>query len=220
MIRHVIFDLDGTLVDSCEVCVSILTGMIGDRGIMHVIDPVEARLHMSSGGAEMVSALLGPARRHFADDLADFRARYARHVTKRESLFPGVAAGIERLHRAGLRLSICSNKPQNLVDKVLEDTGLAPYFDVVVGGQPGLRPKPEPDLLRAVTDRLGCAPQEAVFVGDSELDHAVARDAGMGFYLMTYGYADPEWDPGESDCFDCFSTFTNALSERIGSVHA
>lgn len=214
MIRHVIFDLDGTLVDSCGICVSILSAMIADRGSDHAIDPLGARQYMSRGGREMVAALLGPACIDPDEDLVDFRARYSNYVTPSDSLFPGVAEGIKQLHEMGLQLAICSNKPQGLCDKVVADTGLAAYFRVVVGGQPDLLPKPAPDLLTAVFERLGCAPYECVYVGDSELDHDVAKAAGMAFCFLTYGYAEPLWVPEVGDSFDCFPSLATAITAR------
>lgn len=220
MIRYVIFDLDGTLVDSCGVCVSILTAMIADRGVDHSIDPVGARQYMSHGGRDMVAALLGPACIDADADLSDFRVRYSGHQTPADSLYPGVAEGLEQLHALGLELAICSNKPQALCEKVLEDTGLAPYFRVVVGGQPGLLPKPAPDLLTAVSQQLDCAPDQCVYVGDSELDHDVARAAGMAFCFMTYGYAQPYWAPEAGESFDCFPTLATAIAARAAQIHA
>ncbi|MFC3443141.1 HAD family hydrolase [Sphingobium rhizovicinum] len=220
LIRYVIFDLDGTLVDSCGVCVSILSTMIAERGVAHAIDPVGARQHMSRGGRDMVSALLGPAGVDPDADLTDFRARYSALPTPADSLYPGVAECLAQLHGMGLELAICSNKPQGLCEKVLEDTGLAPYFRVVVGGQPGLLPKPAPDLLTAVSDRLGCAPEQCVYVGDSDLDHDVARAAGMAFCFMTYGYAEPFWAPEAGESFDCFPSLTTAIAARTMQDHA
>jgi phosphoglycolate phosphatase len=220
VIRYVVFDLDGTLVDSCGICVSILSAMIADRGAAHVIDPVGARRHMSAGGRDMVATLLGPACLDPDQDLLDFRARYAQYVTPTDSLFPGVKDHLAQLHAMGLELAICSNKPQSLCEKVLADTGLAPYFRVVVGGQPGLAPKPAPDLLTEVSSRLGCAPGECVYVGDSELDHDVAKAAGMAFCFLTYGYAEPLWQPEIGESFDCFPTLATAIAARATSSHA
>lgn len=214
MIRYVIFDLDGTLVDSCGICVSILSAMIADRKVDHVIDPVGARKHMSRGGRDMVEALLGPASSDPDQDLADFRVRYSRHITPVESLFPGVSEGLKQLHDMGLELAICSNKPQALCDAVLADTALSPFFSVVVGGRPDLLPKPAPDLLEAVSDSLGCAPDECIYVGDSELDHDVAKAAGMAFCFLTYGYADPDWKPEVGDSFECFPSLATAIAAR------
>lgn len=211
VIRHVIFDLDGTLVDSCAVCVDILSDILAERGSARTIDPVGARSYMSRGGLDMVTALLAEATRDPQADLADFRARYQVRRTSIDTLFPGVTEGIRRLHAAGVTLSICSNKPQGLCEKVLEDTGLADYFTVVIGGRPELRAKPAPDLLDAVLDRLGCTVEECLFVGDSELDHAVAVAAGMPFHFMTYGYAESGWVPQHGASFDCFATMTGTI---------
>jgi phosphoglycolate phosphatase len=201
---NIIFDLDGTLVDSNAVCVAILQEMLVERGGTRVIDPRTAAQHMSLGGERMVRALLDECCLDPADDLADFRTRYAQRLTPADSLFPGVAAGLHRLREANFRLAICSNKPTNLCAKVLDDTGLAPMFDAVVGGQPGLRPKPAPDLLDAVLTALGATSRECLFVGDSDLDFHVADTAGMPFCFMTYGYAEPGWVPPAGAMFDRF----------------
>ena len=122
------------------------------------------------------------------------------------------------MHDAGLILSICSNKPQSLCDKVLDDTGLTDYFAVVVGAGAGLRPKPAPDLLDAVLAGLGAAPDECVFVGDSELDYQVARDAAIPFHFMSYGYAERGWVPNEAETFDDFRALTRTI--LLDFVHA
>ena len=216
LIRHVIFDLDGTLVDSCAVCVEILSDILTERGSEHRIDPVVARTYMSRGGQDMVSGLLGPACADPAADLAEFRARYLRRQTPTDALFPGVASGLRRMQDAGLVLSICSNKPQGLCEKVLDDTGLADHFALVVGSQPGLRPKPAPDLLTALLEGLNTVADECMFVGDSELDHEIARDAAIPFHFVSYGYAAEDWVPDAGTTFHCFHSLADAIvSNRI-----
>jgi phosphoglycolate phosphatase len=221
-LRHVIFDLDGTLVDSCAVCVDILSEILAERGATAAIDRVGARAYMSRGGQDMVAALLGAACRDPAADLLDFRSRYQQRHTSSETLFPGVAAGLAQLRAAGLTLSICSNKPQELCEKVLADLGLAGHFAVVVGGRPGLRPKPAPDLLEAVLNALDTTPDACLFVGDSELDHAVAIAARMPFHFMTYGYAEAGWVFEGGEAFGCFDTMTRAILSPlpVAIVHA
>jgi phosphoglycolate phosphatase len=214
VIRQLIFDLDGTLVDSCAVCVEILSGMLADRGSAHKIDPLSARPWMSVGGAAMVSALLGPACDDPQRDIEEFRARYRQTLTPPEALFFGVAEGLARFYDAGFNLAICSNKPQELCEQVLRDTGIHGMFKSVVGLRPGLRPKPELDLLTATLDALCCSPDECLFVGDSEIDHAVANKAGIPFVFMSYGYAVPEYVPEESATFDCFQAMTQVVAGR------
>ena len=214
-IGHVIFDLDGTLVDSCAVCVDILSEILVERGSLQSIDPVGARTYMSRGGLDMVSGLLGDACRDPVADLADFRARYQVRQTPVDTLFSGVSEGLAQLRAAGLTLSICSNKPQSLCEKVLADTGLADHFTVVVGGQAGLRPKPAPDLLHALLNRIDHPPEACLFVGDSELDHAVALSAGIPFHFLSYGYAEPGWTLTQGTAFDCFRSMTRAILSRM-----
>ncbi|KQS03402.1 hypothetical protein ASG11_03280 [Sphingomonas sp. Leaf357] len=218
LIRHVIFDLDGTLIDSCAVCVDILSEILVERRSDHAIDPIAARVYMSRGGLDMVAGLLGPACGDPVADLADFRARYQIRHTPIETVFPGVADGLQRMRDAGFVLSICSNKPQILCEKVLEDTGLADHFAVIVGTQTGLRPKPAPDLLKAVLDKLGASAQECVFVGDSELDHEVARAEAIPFHFLSYGYAARDWVPEACTTFDCFQALTDLIVAQ--RVHA
>lgn len=214
MIRHILFDLDGTLVDSCATVVEILSAMLVDRGSDAIIDPVAARDHMSRGGIEMIRGLLGTASLDAEADLADFRARYHLHSTSPDTVYPGVTEGLARLRAAGLALSICSNKPQALCEKVLADTGLADHFTAIVGGQPGLRPKPAPDLLDAVLARLECDAGACIFVGDSELDHRIAADAAIPFHLLTHGYAEPGWQARDCAVHGDFTTLTEALLAR------
>lgn len=211
MIRHVIFDLDGTLVDSCGLCVGILTAMLRDRGSDHTIDVNFARPFMSHGGERMIAALLGPACGNAAAELADFRTRYEVTTTPVQALFAGVGESLASLRDAGVRMAICSNKPQNLCEQVLEDTGLTHFFDVVVGRRPGLQPKPAMDLLEVTLDELGANPEGCLFVGDSALDKAVADAASIPFIFLSYGYAEAGWVPYDSDQFDCFIKMTSAI---------
>lgn len=208
MNQLVIFDLDGTLVDSCGTCVAILSEMLEERGSSHAIDPVDARAYMSCGGIEMISALLGPSCGDPEAELADFRARYQDRVTPRGALFAGVEHNLMKLRASGFQLAICSNKPQNLCEKVLEDTGIAHLFDAVVGRRSHLPPKPEPDLLAEVLKQLAADPQNCIFVGDSEIDHLTALTAEMPFLFVNYGYAEDGWQPDNCEIYGSFPAMT------------
>ncbi len=211
MIRNLIFDLDGTLVDSCSICVAILSEMLAQRGSELSIDPVAARPFMSVGGETMVAALLGTACGDPPTEIAEFRRRYAKWMTPAESLFPDVATGIAALEEAGYRMAICSNKPQNLCDNVLRDTGLDRHFASVVGSRDGLAKKPARDLIDAALADLNAHPQDCLFIGDSEIDCRTAEAAGIEFLYVSYGYAEPGWHPGGSNHFGRFADVTSAL---------
>lgn len=208
-----VFDLDGTLIDSNAACVAILREMLQARGSTTTIDEGRAAAYMSRGGRDMVRALLADACRDPDEDLKEFRARYAEHTTSRDTVFPGVEAGLQALADAGFTMAICSNKPQALCEKVLTDTGLAVHFGTIVGGRPELRPKPEPDLLDCVLFAHQLPRGEGVFIGDSEIDHAVAEAFGMPFHLLSWGYAPTGWSPPSGTVHHSFETLVSQLSE-------
>jgi phosphoglycolate phosphatase len=117
MKQHLIFDLDGTLVDSNAECVAILQEMLRERGFDDQIDLAFSAPFMSLGGARMVKAIMGQACGDPDRDLQDFRDRYARRATPVTSIFEGVVPGLQQLRSAGYRLAICSNKPAHLCSK-------------------------------------------------------------------------------------------------------
>lgn len=206
-----IFDLDGTLVDSCAICCAILNDMLADRGSTRRVSDALARPWISYGGIKMMTALLGPECGDPDLELAEFRRRYAARKTPIGSLFPHVASGLTQLHAEGFHLAICSNKPQNLVEKVLEDTGLIELFSSVIGSSARHRPKPATDMLDAVLEQLSASPSRALFIGDSEVDDAVAREASVRFLFLTHGYAHSDYAPPAHASYPCFETLTAAL---------
>jgi phosphoglycolate phosphatase len=211
MKKILIFDLDGTLIDSNAECVAILQEMLDERRIKRRIDPASSAPYMSLGGAKMVTALLGDACIAPDEDLNEFRLRYAQRITPADSLFDGVAIGLKHLKDKGFRLAICSNKPANLCRKVLGDTGLADYFCSIVGTSPGVRPKPAPDLLHLLLAEMGAEPHDCLFIGDSELDEAIAAVEKIPFLLMRYGYGSADWVPGDCVSFECFAELVDHL---------
>ena len=217
--RHLLFDLDGTLVDSNAVCVAILQEMLAERGSSRRIDLAAARPYMSQGGVRMVAGLLAEDCGEAGAELVEFRARYQARKTSVDTLYDGVLPGLRRLSAAGFTMAICSNKPQSLCENVLADTGLDGFFTAAVGGQPGVAPKPAPDALQVVLGQLGEEAASCIFIGDSDLDYRVARDADLPFAFMTYGYAASGWKPEAahdwhheaSASFDRFDDLVQAL---------
>jgi phosphoglycolate phosphatase len=211
-VRSLIFDLDGTLVDSAILCAGILTDMLRDRGSSRIVTPECVKPHMSGGGAYLVGTMLGADCGNVAAELTEFRRRYAELPTPETSLFDGVLPGLKRLHARGFELAICSNKPQHLCQKVVTDLGIEPLFSVVVGSAPGRKLKPHPELLELTLKAIDARPAECLFVGDSDVDHAVASASGMPFLLVDYGYAPPEWHRSDLTEFSHFTDLVGAVS--------
>jgi phosphoglycolate phosphatase len=161
----------------------------------------------------MVSGLLGAECRDPEAEIADFRARYAEWRTPANSLYEGVGTGLRELAADGLKLAICSNKPQNLCDKVIADVGLSSVFSAVVGGAPDRRAKPHPELMERTLGQLRAEPRQCIYVGDSEIDHMVAKTVGIPFLFVSYGYADEAWDRSGVSQFSHFAEIVEAIRD-------
>ncbi len=189
-LRRILFDLDGTLVDSVRITCGIIDAMLAQRGAARRADPAMARAMDAVGGAAMIAAVMGPDCRDPDADLAEFRARHAVAPTPPDLAFAGVAAALARLDAAGVAMAICSNKPQHLCEKILADLGLARHFAAIVGARPGLPRKPAPDGARLALAALGGG-GGALYVGDSAVDAATAANAGLPLALVAWGYGLP-----------------------------
>jgi phosphoglycolate phosphatase len=186
--QTLIFDLDGTLIDSVRLTCAIIDTMLAERGAPVCADPAVARAHDAVGGEAMIAAVMGPYCRDAAADIARFRALHADVSTPADLAFPGVARTLASLAGAGYIMAICSNKPQALCDRILTDLGLCRHFSTIVGSRPGLPRKPAGDAARLALAGTRTAPEAALYIGDSAIDVATARAAGLPLALAGWGY--------------------------------
>ena len=185
----VVFDLDGTLVDSADAIGDIINNMRAERGLQRLsLD--EVRPYVTSGGAAMAEALLAGAWGDTLTALAAFRERYGAAPTPADSVYPGAREALAALSGAGLRLAVFSNKTQSLCEKVLGDLGLAPRFAAVVGTGPNTPHKPDPTGFFQALNRAGGVAARSCLVGDSAADEATAKRAGVPFIFAAWGYGD------------------------------
>ena len=220
-VQNIIFDLDGTLVDSAPVFVEILNEMLRERGSSRCVGLSEIRQFASLGGPALVGGVLAQECGDLRQEVADFRDRYARCPTPVESLYEGVAEGVQELTEHGYRLAICSNKPQQLCEKVIADLKLTTQFPVIVGSAPDRMAKPAPDLMELDMTQLGTTPMECLYVGDSEIDHALAKATGIRFAFVTYGYATEQFTADQHEQFSQFSDLVQLLkAERAPFLSA
>jgi phosphoglycolate phosphatase len=217
---HLIFDLDGTLVDSAPMLVEVANDMLRDRDSSRTLTVADARPFLNHGGLALVAGLLAHECGELDDEVAEFRRRYARRRTDSAHLFPGVKEGLRALYALGFSMAVCSNKPQELCEKVLVDVGLAHMFEAVVGSTPAHRLKPHPDLLVLALRRLGAEASRAILIGDSEVDHALAHNAAVPFFFVTYGYADEQWDCSGLVRFHRFVDLVNSLRGAAPADHS
>ena len=186
--RHILFDLDGTLVDSVRITCAVIDAMLAARGITFRADPAVARAMDAIGGEAMIAAVMGPHCRDPEQEIAEFRARHTVVATPADLAFPGVPDALAALVAGGVAMAICSNKPQHLCEKILADLDLARHFTSIVGARPDLPRKPAPDGVRLALAALGADPAATLYVGDSSVDVATARAAGLPLALVDWGY--------------------------------
>jgi phosphoglycolate phosphatase len=191
--RNVIFDLDGTLVDSAELTGLILDQMLAERGVTQLADRYLIRKMDAVGGAPMIAAVMGPNTNDAAADLEEFRHRHRVIAVPISLPFHGVVEALEQLRDSGVRLAICSNKPQFLCEKILGELGLsdlftAIIFTAIIGSEPHRARKPDPAAAHLALASLAARPSETIFCGDSAIDMATAKAAGVDPCLVSWGY--------------------------------
>lgn len=191
-IRNIIFDLDGTLIDSARLTGQIIDEMLAERGVMTAADRAMIRRMDAQGGEAMIAAVMGEHTRDPAADLETFRARHRIATTPADLAFPGVQETLAILASRGNRLAICSNKPQFLCEKILADLGLHRHFSAIVGSAPGRAKKPAPDAAMLALQGLGAKPGNSLYCGDSLIDLATAEAVCVPMILAAWGYGAAE----------------------------
>lgn len=212
----VVFDLDGTLVDSAPDLQAVLATMLGDQGLP--IPSVGAVRGMVGEGARVLvqRAWRAAGRDPGSDELDRLHRRfvslYEANPCRFTTVFPGVADALDRLNDAGVRLALCTNKPQRPTELLLDAVGLARKLRVVVGGDHLPVRKPDPAMLHTVLERLGVRPAQAVMVGDSPIDLETARAARVPVVLVSFGYtAIPARELAPDAVIDHFDELEDAL---------
>jgi phosphoglycolate phosphatase len=184
----VLFDLDGTLLDTAPDMIGALDILRRENGL----GPVpygEVRASVSHGSARLVRLGFPDAE---VERLAALQRRYleiySAHLAEGTQLFPGMDAVLAELAARGLALGVVTNKPGWLTEPLLEQLGLRSRFACVVSGDSLSERKPHPLPLLHAARLAGAAPQACVYVGDAERDMQAARAAGMHSLVATYGY--------------------------------
>jgi phosphoglycolate phosphatase len=212
---NVIFDLDGTLVDSVGDIHAAVARTLEDEGA-EPLPVTKVRSFIGNGIPVLVARVMEargePAdpKRH-AELLMRFMEHYAAASAELTTVFPGVRTALDELVAAGSRLGVCTNKPAALSRDILATLSLDDAFEVVIGGDTLPERKPHPEPLLAAVRALGDKP--AVYVGDSEVDAETSAAAGLPFVLFTEGYRKTAVEFMACDAtFDDFTTLPALLS--------
>lgn len=194
----VLFDLDGTLVESLPDIRASLNAMLAKRGL-EPLDLPTVRGFIGKGTRNSLNRALRtrgqePTEADIDAALVDFTAHYDSDPVAGSYAYDGVVALLDRLRAGGHRMAVCTNKQQATAVAVLEALGLLDYFETVVGGDVVPHRKPDPRHIDVVLERMNATRADALFVGDSENDIEAAVKAGVPCIAVSFGYCNMPFD--------------------------
>ncbi|MEM9255870.1 MAG: HAD-IA family hydrolase [Pseudomonadota bacterium] len=212
---NVVFDLDGTLIDSAPDIQNMAGSLLSRLG--HApLSLAETRRFIGEGSAVFVQRMMIARNIRYSEEAfeslhSEFLELYQWSVDK-AALYSGADDAMQTLLEQGHRLGLCTNKPAAATQAVLEHMHLTPFFSAVIAG--GMLPsrKPDPAMLHETITRLGDGP--SLFVGDSEIDAETAQRATVPFALFSEGYRKIEVEDIHHDwCFSDFQTLPNIVEQ-------
>jgi len=214
-LKAIIFDLDGTLVDSARDLRDAVNVLLEEEGL-RPIGLAEVKSMIGDGVAKLVERAVSAT----GGDLSRLPALVARFLQIYEAnaachteAYPGVAETLAGLRGLGLPLAVVTNKPYAATIDILEALGLRAYFDAVVGGDTLPERKPHPAPILAALKHLSVAPKAALMVGDNYHDVQAARAAGVRAFAVTYGYSHkPHAELGADHLIDAMSELLPAVA--------
>ena len=202
-----IFDFDGTLIESAPELQHCLNAILAEHGRPAL--PVEAVKKLVERGFEAT----GGAPADFDATVERFMEHY--HAAPVEdTLYDGVRPTLDLLRKAGHRMAICTNKPYQATTRILNGLEIAEFFEAVAGGDSFSVRKPDPGHLLGVLEILGTTPSRAIMIGDSPNDIGCALAAKVRSVAVTYGYSNvPHAELGADVLIDRFDALPGALTE-------
>jgi phosphoglycolate phosphatase len=216
----IVFDLDGTLVDTADDLIASLNHALVTDG-MRPVDPAWLRPYAGHGGRAMIERVFAAERRILRPETTErlvrvFLEHYRQSIPGRSRPYPGAHHTLDRFDAIGARAAICTNKPQAFADALLDGLGLAGRFQAICGADAFTFRKPDPRHLTETILRAGGDPGHALMVGDSRTDVDTAIAAGIPMVAVSFGYSDvPVKDLGPSAVIDHLDELTPALAERL-----
>jgi phosphoglycolate phosphatase len=186
--RGVIFDLDGTLVDSLGDIAAAMNRTLALRGFpTHPLDAYRA--FVGDGVQKLAERALPAAAHHQRASLVEaYQADYAEHLVERTVPYPGIPTLLDGLSAAGVPMAVLSNKPDLATRQLVEALLGRWQFRHVAGERPGVPRKPDPTAALALANALDAEPSEVAFVGDTLVDIGCAQAAGMQPFGVLWGF--------------------------------
>ena len=213
----ILFDLDGTLIDTAPDLSDTLNTVLARRG-RPPVPADDVRVLIGDGARALVRRGLEatggvPSETAFEEAVTEFFGHYDAHLADRSRPFPGVTEALTELRVHGCKLAVVTNKAERYSVKLLRQLGLADLFEAIVGGDSLPVRKPDPGHLLGTLDRIGAGPGRAVMVGDSLNDVTAARRAGVPVIAVSFGYTRvPPHQLGADLVIDAFSELPAAVA--------
>lgn len=198
--RLILFDLDGTLVDTVQDVSDALNYALKPYDIksLTVRDTMEM---VGEGISRLIEKALPAEKRHLKDDVIKrFLEYYSGHLTDKSREYPHVKETLENL--TGFKKAVISNKREDLSKRLLEELGLAVYFDLIIGSDTAGERKPSAIPVLYIISKLGVSPEESIIVGDSNYDIEAGKKAVIKTIAVTYGYRPREFLTGADYIID------------------
>lgn len=190
MKKAILFDLDGTLVNSIYDIGSAVNHALAELGQPGFSTEQYYKM-VGNGMKKLCQRALAADKQHLVDDLLQrYQARYLAHCCDETVVYEGVPQLLTALHDRGYRLAVITNKPQDQARRVMETLLPGAPLDVVWGQQPPFAVKPDPAVYRHVAGLLGVRPEDTVYCGDSDVDMLFARNAGARAVGCLWGFRD------------------------------
>lgn len=192
--RTIVFDLDGTLVDTAPDLISALNHVLQQEGLP-VVPLASARNMIGAGARKLIERGLElEGKTYHSDDVSrlteDFIAYYAEHIADESRPFDGLEAALDELESRGCRFAVCTNKLEWLSKRLLERLKLAGRFAAICGADTFGISKPDPSFLRQTVSQARGDIARTIMVGDAGPDVGVARRSGVPVIGVTFGYTD------------------------------
>ena len=215
--KLVIFDLDGTLIDTAPIVLTLLNSLRKQRGLPPKNNLLQDNI-ISSGGNTLISKTLGldpeNNRKEIKKYLQKFRTEYSQIDTDEKLVYPNVKNILREMNALQLKSCVCTNKPRHLALKTLKDTNLFDYFEDVLCADDLKTAKPDPRLIEYFFNRFPLLRNNVVLIGDSILDYYLAKNAGIDFIFYAGGYHGNEPELADQINFTAYSELIPLLSRK------
>lgn len=220
----ILFDLDGTLVDTAPDLAGTMNDILGKMGLAP-LPVMDVRPLVGHGARALLLRGLETHSHTVSTDELDqmlvaFLDIYASRIAKESRLYPRTQMTLDLLSAGGASLGVVTNKPEDLSRLLLDALGIADRFGALIGRETAARPKPHADPILLAASRLNVAIERCVMIGDSDTDVAAARSAGIPVVLMRHGYTSvPPEELGADAVIDGFADLIAVLPSLLGAGH-